>query len=248
MEQKNMKKIILGILVLAIAAIATYAFTKKEPTTEPVTYQYRESEIDEKSQETPKELPTKILHDVDFVSQAPFGDWDDPRQQDGCEEINALMAVRWAQEKSLSREEALDELFKMAEFEEKRFGTYHDTSAEDTKILIEEYFDFKDIELKYDVTAEDIKKILADGAIVIAPADGTRLNNPNYTAPGPTYHYLLIRGYDQKNFITNDSGTRKGEEYKYTFNTVMNALRDYPTGKHPEIITERKAILIIRKD
>jgi hypothetical protein len=157
------------------------------------------------------------------------------------------MAVRWATGKSLSKEEALDELFKMANFEEDKFGTYHDTSAEDTKTLIEEYFSFKDVELKYDITAEDIKKILASGAIVIAPADGTRLNNPNYKAPGPTYHYLLIRGYDQKYFITNDSGTRKGEGYKYTFDTVINALRDYPTGTHPEITSERKAILIFRK-
>ncbi len=246
MKQRKMKKIILGLIVLGLAGAAAFALTRKGPETEPVTYQYRPSEI--KQSEKPGELPSKVLHDVQFVSQAPFGDWDDERQQDGCEEMNSFMAVRWALGKSFAKEEALDELFKMAAFEEKRFGTFHDTSAADTKILIEEYFGFKNVELKYDITIEDIKKSLASGAVVIAPADGTILANPYYTPPGPIYHFLLIRGYDQKNFITNDSGTKRGEAYKYPFERVISAIRDYPTGQHPEITSKRKAILIIRKD
>lgn len=41
-----------------------------------------------------------ILYDVPFAAQAPFGEWSDKRQQDGCEEVSALMAVKWAGEKS----------------------------------------------------------------------------------------------------------------------------------------------------
>ena len=34
-----------------------------------------------------------VLLNVPFTSQAPFGEWSDPRHQDGCEEAAALMAV-----------------------------------------------------------------------------------------------------------------------------------------------------------
>ena len=43
------------------------------------------------------------LEAVPFVPQAPFGEWKDRRFQDGCEEATSLIAVAWAQKKSLTK-------------------------------------------------------------------------------------------------------------------------------------------------
>ena len=59
--------------------------------------------------------------------------------------------------------------------------------------------------------------------VVIIPVDGQIIGNPNYTAPGPIYHMLVIRGYTSAELITDDSGTRKGQNYPYAFNTLYNA-------------------------
>ena len=37
----------------------------------------------------------KVIYDVPFTSQAPFADWKDPRQQEGCEEASILMVSRF---------------------------------------------------------------------------------------------------------------------------------------------------------
>ena len=60
---------------------------------------------------------------------------------------------------------------------------------------------------------------------------------------------IVIRGYDAKTkeFITNDPGTRQGENYRYKSDVLINALRDYPTGNHLPIEAERKAMIIIKK-
>src|SRR3989338_7629179 len=52
------------------------------------------------------DLPAKVLWEVPFTSQAPRGNWKDPRQQAGCEEASVLMAMRWVRGKSLSMAQA----------------------------------------------------------------------------------------------------------------------------------------------
>jgi hypothetical protein len=88
------------------------------------------------------------------------------------------------------------------------------------------------------------------GQLLIVPTNGQLLHNPNYTAPGPERHNLVIRGYDSvtKEFITNDPGTRKGEDYRYPENVLFKALSDYPTGDHlPILIASKSAILVSKK-
>jgi len=62
------------------------------------------------------------------------------------------------------------------------------------------------------------------------PAAGRELGNPNFTDPGPLYHMLVVRGYTENNFITNDVGTRKGENYQYKYDVLMNAIHDWNGG------------------
>lgn len=201
---------------------------------------------------TPASKPAKERIDVQvhFVSQAPFGDWDDPRQQDGCEEVSSLMAVYWAQGKVLSRQEALGKIIEISGYEEENHGEYRDTSAEDTlKRIIKGYFDYQKAFVREINSWEDIYAQLEQGRLVIVPMNGQKLKNPNYTAPGPARHMIVVRGYDPKSkeFITNDPGTRKGEKYRYPTDLFFEAIRDYPSGYHQPIVSIRKVMIVVER-
>lgn len=200
-----------------------------------------------------QEISNGISHDVPFVSQAPTGRWDDPRQQDGCEEAASYMAILWARgEMPPTTASGVEQkLLEISDWEEKEFGDYHDTSVEDTaERIFKNYFKYENVEVGYDIDAEDIKRELYDGNIVVVPADGRKLNNPYFTAPGPERHALLIRGYDpgSDEFITNDNGTKRGNGYRYKTSVLMSAIIDYPTGDHVPIQDETKAMIVVRTD
>lgn len=205
----------------------------------------------EKQQPEKTPLPQMaIIADVPFTSQAPFGDWADPKQQHGCEEASLLMARYWIQDKKLTKETALTEIFAMSEYEEKNYGVVYDLSIADTLKFWREYYGYKKSFTKYDVSAEDIKQEIAAGNPVIVPMDGTILKNPQYTAPGPQRHELVVIGYDNdsKEFITNDPGTRFGEGYRYSYENFMDSIRDYKTGFDAPIDGVVRAMLVIEKE
>lgn len=192
-----------------------------------------------------------IDHTVPFTSQAPYGDWTDQRQQDGCEEASALMAVRWARGQGLTSAEAFRIIIGASDYEQAQYGEYRDVSAADTAArILKGYFGFDAVRLAADITSEDIKKELLTGNIVIAPMNGQALGNPYFTPPGPERHMLVIRGYDadKDEFITNDPGTRYGEAYRYQANVLMEAIRDYPTGYHEPIEKTEKIMIVISKN
>lgn len=190
---------------------------------------------------------------VPFTSQAPFAQWSDSRQQDGCEEAGAVMAMAWVKDqKTLSKAEAKKAIINISDFELKKYGEYRDVSLEDLrKWVFIDYFkyDAKKVRVVEKITLADIKKELAKGNLVLAPADGRALNNPYFTAPGPERHVLLIKGYDQKKkqFITNDAGTRRGENYRYSETVLFKAIRAYPTGYHLPIKKVEKKMLVVEK-
>ena len=68
-----------------------------------------------------------------------------------------------------------------------------DLTAQETVDILAKYFNVT-ATLDTNVTTSEIKKQLAGGKVIILPAAGQHLGNPNYTAPGPVYHMLVIRG------------------------------------------------------
>jgi hypothetical protein len=189
----------------------------------------------------------KVLQDVPFTSQAPYGGWKDIRQEDGCEEASSLMAVRWALNQTLTREEALKEILGSSDYTLKKYGEYRDVSAIDTvDWIIKDYFNYQNAAVKNNISLEDIIAELKKGNLVLVPANGQLLHNPNYTGAGPLTHMLLIRGYDplKNTFITNDSGTRRGELYEYDSKVLFEAISAYPTGNH-EVVKEIKKDMIV---
>lgn len=199
---------------------------------------------------TAKNYDKNVLLDIPFTVQAPFANWKDAREQDSCEEASVLMVMKWIRGEKLTPEEAEVKLTAISDWELREYNNFTDTSAEDTmKRLIKKYFKYENVGMKEDITLSDIKQELAKGAAIIVPMDGQKLKNPYYTAPGPERHMIVIRGYDNetKEFITNDSGTRRGEGYRYDENNFYAAIRDYPTGDHLPIMEIKKTMIMVKK-
>lgn len=202
---------------------------------------------------TPKAASSSadILHDVPFAPQAPFGEWSDPRQQDGCEETSVMMAMHWVRgDTSITLEEAKREILAIADWEQAEYGNYHDTSAEDTvKWIFNRYYNYDNVRVVKNIDADDIIKELERGNLVVVPADGIALNNPHFTPPGPERHMLVVIGYDysKNEFIMNDPGTKFGESYRYKKSVLFDAIRDYPTGNHVPISSMDKNMVVVEQ-
>lgn len=191
-----------------------------------------------------------LINNVPFTAQAPFGDWADQRQQDGCEESSSLMAVKWARSESLNKDQALEEITAISDWLLKKYGEYRDISGQNTvDWIFKDYFNFNKVSLIHDIGINDIIKELNKGNLLITPMNGQMMHNPYFKAPGPPRHMIVIRGYDPetKEFITNDPGTRNGELYRYDATILYSAIRDYPTGYHEIISNIEKNMIVISK-
>jgi hypothetical protein len=193
--------------------------------------------------------PEYVLLDVPFFPQAPTAKWSDPRQQDGCEEASILMAHLWLTGKTMTLQQAEQEIITVSEWEKSTYGEFVDRSITDTGKMFEEYYKHSNYEVKRNITKDDIREELAKGNLVIVPTNGQILNNPNYTAPGPLTHMLPIIGYDDKKgeFITNDPGTRNGRQYRFTYGNMMDSIYDYQTGSHEGYHKTEPVMMVIEK-
>ncbi len=189
-------------------------------------------------------LPDKLELKVPFLCQAPFGDWRQP-WQDACEEAAIIMAMSYVKGAPVSRASGKKEILGMVNFQMKKYGGHYDLTAEQSAKLVKDYFGYDKVEVRYDVSVEGIKAELAKGNLVVAPMAGRLLGNPYYTPPGPAYHYMLFKGYDDRTgeFITNDSGTRRGSGLRYKYSVAYSAIHDW-TGNKKMIIRGRKAMLV----
>jgi hypothetical protein len=258
---KHLKKIILAVLIIGLSVVALWRIINNvtEPET-PLVLEDRASatsnEIKDSVTNAAAKKPVKpaagtlVDHKVPFTSQAPLGGWEDQRQQDGCEEASALMAVRWAQGKGINSLGALTEIRNASDYEQEKYGEYRDIALNDViDWIFKDYFKYDKVSLKKNVSVEDIIAELRAGHVILAPMNGQILNNPYFTPPGPERHMLLIRGYDpaKREFITNDPGTKHGAAYRYTEKVLFNAITAYPTGYHEHIDTIEKNIIVVEK-
>lgn len=192
-----------------------------------------------------------VLMSVSFTPQAPLGNWGDLRQEDGCEEASALMAMYWVYGKTFSSPiSAEKEIVAISDYELKAYGVFEDTSAEDTaKRIFGGYFHYNDVAVRHNISSDDIKSELLKGSLVIVPVNGQKLKNPYYQLPGPLHHNIVIKGYDSttKEFITNDPGTRHGESYRYSETMLMGALQDYSTSSQTSIFYKTTSMIVVSK-
>jgi hypothetical protein len=172
---------------------------------------------------------------VPFTSQAPEQNWDQP-WQDACEEAAMLMLDAYHKGYGVSPLFARDEILKMVAWQDAR-GWEYSISMEQIRQFAEEYLKLNGtVRVIENPGVNDIKRLLAEGKPILAVADGKALPNPYFRNGGPVYHALIIRGYTDDSFITNDPGTRLGENFLYRYDDLLNAIRDWNGGdvKHGE--------------
>ncbi len=217
-----------------------------------------------------EKLPEKVRQKVPFTTQAPFFKWDELHEE-SCEEASLIMLKYYNDRKvespaSAGREpglskipkvEAEKEIQKLVKYQIKKYGDYFDTDAKTTKEIGEDFYGLKNLKIIEKFTILDLKKELAQGNIILVPTAGRELGNPNFTPPGPLYHNLVIIGYDDKQlvdsaghktrgvFITNDPGTRRGQNYKYDQQVLYKAIHDFPGDVDKILEGEKRAIVLI---
>jgi hypothetical protein len=207
--------------------------------------------------------PKTLLLTVPFTAQAPLGEWRYERQQDGCEEAVALMARAWVKPAefitkkagstksvALTKSAWRDKIVALSDWELKKYGEYRDVSLSDMQAWIfRDYFADTKTQIKTIKSANDLVKLLGQGQLILAPMNGRALHNPNFTAPGPERHMILIKGYDygRQEFITNDPGTRRGENYRYSSSTIFKAIRPYRTGNKLPFGKPTKEVLVVSR-
>lgn len=221
-----------------------------EEIKEPETSQVNDRElVDDKTEvikqtELPKTFDQKVL----FVPQAPFANWDELHKE-ACEEAAMIIAAKYFQGQNLNEQIMEEEIQKLVQWEQDN-GYKIDLTANETSQVLKDYFGLS-ATVVADVSVEAIKKYLTEGKLIIVPAAGRLLNNPYFRTPGPIYHMLVIRGYDRNEFITNDPGTKRGEGFKYKYQTLINAIHDWDHELAKEGMTEeemnsgKKVIIVV---
>lgn len=185
-------------------------------------------------------IPEKGQLVVPFTVQAPNANWD-AAHEETCEEASLMMVKNYIQKTSFGSPESTDnDLLALVAFEEEN-GYKVDVTVKELSEIAKKYYGMKSGRVVKNFTITDIKREIALGHPVIIPAAGKLLANPNFRDGGPKYHMLVIKGYDKDGFITNDPGTRKGEGFRYTFDTLFNAIHDW---NESDILQGQKAFLV----
>ena len=128
--------------------------------------------------------------------------------------------------KIISKDEGEKEIQNMIKFE-KENGYGPSITLQELSEAANELYKMKNGKVEKNINVEKIKKELAKGNPVIVGAAGKVLPNPNFKNGGPNYHMLVVKGYDEKGFITNDPGTRLGENFRYTFEDLQKSIHDW---------------------
>lgn len=194
-------------------------------------------------------LPDKLDHEMAFVSQAPYAVWDELHQE-ACEEASMIMVDKYFKGLNLTAhtmEQGILDLVKWQTQNDYRV----DLTAQEAVDIINDYFGLT-AQVSIDVTVERIKQELFSGKIIIVPAAGRKLGNPYFQTPGPIYHMLVIKGYDDvaKEFITNDPGTKRGKDFRYQYQKLISAIHDWDhelasDGMTDEEISRGRKVMIL---
>lgn len=188
-------------------------------------------------------FPERVNLAVPFLSQAPKMNWDAVHEET-CEEASSLMVKAYYEgKKTIGPDEGDAALLDLVAYENKIFGYFESTTAEETAKFIRGHLGFKTVLVRDLAGPDDIKRALANGYPVLLPASGKLLQNPNFKNGGPNYHMLVVKGYlADGRWITNDPGTRNGADYIYRNKVLMEAAHDWNGG---DVLNGRKAMIVI---
>ena len=187
--------------------------------------------------------PAGVRLQVPFTPQAPTANWEHPFDE-ACEEVSYLMVEYMLQGKVFTPELAEQEIADFVQYQTERGYAVDITLQELAELVEQKYGRTTTVFTGSEVTVAKIESLLAEGYPVIIPAAGQLLGNPYFSGDGPPYHALVITGYDQHNFITNDPGTKRGEGFTYNKEHLVSVIHNW-TGSVSTITTGEPALMIV---
>jgi len=196
-----------------------------------------------------KGLPTKHLIKTSFVEQAPEKNWSEP-WQDACEEAALLTISYFYKDINPSLEQIKNDILTLIDYEnQKEMSTSINVFQMET--ITKDYFHLNS-KIIENPTIDQIKEFISKNIPIIAPTSGKILfkENPYFNDNGPYYHNIVIVGYDdsKNQFIVNDVGTRRGQNFHYSYDLIMTSIHDFPDSKQKEDINlGAKRILLLLK-
>jgi len=229
---KMNKKILYVSAGLAVFILSCYAsflmfqsVIKEKEDSNQVTNQVEEPE---KISETPPiEIVIKdsVQLIVPYTVQAPYANWT--VHEESCEEAAALMYHYFLNGKNFPNniippDKASAEMIAMKNWQKANYGVEPDLNLDKFGEFVKSYYG-NSYSVKKNITIEDIKKELSAGNPVVVPVITHGLENPHYGRL-PSYHLLVITGYDARGVITNDAGVKEGQNYFYTWEVLFRAI------------------------
>jgi uncharacterized protein YvpB len=183
-----------------------------------------------------------VMFDVPHITQAPTGNWKDPRFADGCEETSLIMAMAWVRGEGIRRAEAAREILAMAALENEMYGFHQDTSISDTAKLMKAYYGLEP-EVRTNIGIEDIKQALYQKQLPIVAINGSPLR---LYRRAPPRHMVVVTGFDpaSNTFFINDPLINK-KDIAIPASRLQTALRDYPSGVHKAVKAKTTAMLLV---
>jgi hypothetical protein len=172
-------------------------------------------------------IPESFLITMPYTPQAPNANW--AVHEESCEEAAILMAHYLLASKLnlkvntvIPPNTAHTELVAQKNWQVKNWGPERDLNMYDLGKLAKEYYGYN-YKVTEDITEKEIKSEIAKGNPVLVPVITHGLANPHYGRQ-PSYHILVIKGYDATGIISNDAGIREGEGYRYTWEILWKAI------------------------
>lgn len=178
---------------------------------------------------------------VPFTPQAPFADWRQP-WQDACEESTIVMVDAYYRGTSLDKHRAKKDILQVFRIKEGVHGKSLDENAATMVDIINKFYPWEARAVE-NPSIDQIKQEIDAKRPVIALTYGRALYNPYFLRGGPDYHTVVISGYDDKkqDFITQEPGTRRGLDFRYSYDRLMSAIHDFVPGKQTKY--GRKVVL-----
>ncbi len=233
----------------AVTNTQTTSISKNNPEKNEVKNTSDQSETTKITNTIPK---TFLNSKVPFALQAPSANWDIIHEE-ACEETAIVIVKEYysGNYKDLDSNQNEQKIQEIISWERGNFGYFEDTNIEKNQEILMKMFNIKS-EVIENPQINDIKQSLIDNKLILVPSAGRLLRNPYFTGAGPIFHMVVIVGWDENNFIVHDVGTKRGKEYKYPFEILLNANHDlYENAKFPldaELIkTGPKKILRVYK-
>jgi hypothetical protein len=172
-------------------------------------------------------IPDSFLINMPYTPQAPNANW--AVHEESCEEAAILMVhYLLAGKLNLSVSTVIppttagNELVALKNWQVKNWGPERDLNLYDVGKLANIYYGYS-YKVTEDITEKEIKEAVSKGSPVLVPVITHALENPHYGRL-PSYHILVIKGYDANGIITNDAGIREGEGYRYTWDILWKAI------------------------